>query len=39
MAVWFDRSPEVIITVVTMYIRFPLSLRQVEDHSSPAPPT
>ena len=28
---WFDSSPEVIRTVVMMYIRFPLSLRQVED--------
>ena len=28
---WFDSSPEVIRTVVMMYVRFPLSLRQVED--------
>ena len=28
---WFDSSPEVIRTVVMMYLRFPLSLRQVED--------
>jgi len=28
---WFDRSPEVIRTVVMMYVRCPLSLRQVED--------
>lgn len=28
---WFDSSPEVIRTVVMMYVRFPLSLRQVEN--------
>lgn len=28
---WFDSSPEVIRTLVMMYLRFPLSLRQVED--------
>src|SRR6516165_5840964 len=28
---WFDSSPEVIRLVVMMYIRFPLSLRNVED--------
>lgn len=28
---WFDSSPEVIRTVVMMYVRFPLPLRQVED--------
>ena len=28
---WFDSSREVIRTVVLMYDRFPLSLRQVED--------
>ena len=28
---WFDSSPEVIRTVVMMYVRFPLWLRQVED--------
>lgn len=28
---WFDSSPEVIRTVVMMNVRFPLSLRQVED--------
>ena len=28
---WFDSSPEVIRTVVMMYVRFPLSLRHVED--------
>ncbi len=28
---YFDSSPEVIRLVVMMYIRYPLSLRQVED--------
>jgi len=28
---WFDSSPEVIRKVVMMYVRFPLSPRQVED--------
>ena len=28
---WFDSSPEVIRTVVMMYVKFPLSLRNVED--------
>ena len=28
---WFDSSPEVIHLVVLMYVRFPLSLRNVED--------
>ena len=28
---WFDSSPEVIRLVVMMYIRYPLSLRNVED--------
>jgi putative transposase len=28
---WFDSSPEVIRLVVMMYIRYPLSLRKVED--------
>ena len=28
---WFDSSPEVIRTVVMRFVRFPLSLRQVED--------
>ena len=28
---WFDSSPEVIRLVVMMYVRFPLSLRNVED--------
>jgi putative transposase len=28
---WFDISPEVIRTVVMMVVRFPLSMRQVED--------
>ena len=28
---WFDSSPEVIRTVVMMYVRYPLSLRNVED--------
>jgi transposase-like protein len=28
---YFNRSPEVIRFVVLMYIRYPLSLRQVED--------
>jgi len=28
---WFDSSPEVIRTVVMIYVRFPVSLRQVED--------
>lgn len=28
---WFDSSPEVIQLVVMMYVRYPLSLRQVED--------
>ena len=28
---WFDSSPEVIRLVVLMYVRFPLSLRNVED--------
>ena len=28
---WFDSSPEVIRTVVMMYVKYPLSLRNVED--------
>ena len=28
---YFDSSPEVIRLVVMMYVRFPLSLRNVED--------
>ena len=28
---WFDLSPEVIRLVVMMYVRYPLSLRNVED--------
>ncbi|MBN9466993.1 hypothetical protein [Brevundimonas sp.] len=28
---WFESSPELIRTVVMMYVRFPLSLCQVED--------
>ena len=28
---YFNRSPEVIRLTVMMYIRYPLSLRQVED--------
>ena len=28
---WFDSSPEVIRLVVMMYVRYPLSLRNVED--------
>jgi putative transposase len=28
---WFDSSPEVIRLVVMLYIRYPLSLRHVED--------
>jgi putative transposase len=28
---WFDSSPEVIWLVVMMYVKFPLSLRNVED--------
>ena len=28
---WFDSSPEVIRLVVMMYVRYPLSLRKVED--------
>jgi len=28
---WFDRSPEVIQLVVMLYVRFPLSLGNVED--------
>ena len=28
---WFDSSPEVIRLVVMMYLRYPLSLRNVED--------
>ena len=28
---YFNRSPEVIRLAVMMYIRYPLSLRQVED--------
>ena len=28
---YFDSSPEVIRTVVMMYVKFPLSLRHVED--------
>jgi putative transposase len=28
---WFDSSPEVIRLVVQMYVRYPLSLRNVED--------
>ena len=28
---WFDSSPEVIRLVVLMYVKFPLSLRNVED--------
>jgi putative transposase len=30
----FNSSPEVIHLVVMMYIRYPLSLRQVEDRAS-----
>ncbi|CAN5311091.1 hypothetical protein BH10PSE2_BH10PSE2_20210 [soil metagenome] len=29
---YFDSSPEVIRTVVMMYVKFPLSLRNVEDN-------
>ena len=28
---WFDSSPEVIGLVVMMYVKYPLSLRNVED--------
>jgi putative transposase len=28
---WFDPSPEVIRLAVMMYVRYPLSLRNVED--------
>ena len=28
---WFDSSPEVIRLVVLMYVKYPLSLRNVED--------
>lgn len=28
---WFDSSPDVIRLVVMMYVRYPLSLRNVED--------
>ena len=28
---WFDSSPEVIRLVMMMYVRYPLSLRNVED--------
>jgi putative transposase len=28
---WFKRTPEIIRLAVMMYIRFPLSLRNVED--------
>ena len=28
---WFDSSPEVIRLVVMMYVKYPLSLRNVED--------
>jgi putative transposase len=28
---YFNSSPEIIRLTVTMYVRFPLSLRQVED--------
>ncbi len=28
---WFDSSPEVIALAVMMYVRYPLSLRNVED--------
>ena len=28
---WFDSSPKVIRLVVMMYVRYPLSLRNVED--------
>jgi len=28
---WFDSSPEVIRLVVMLYVKFPLSLRNVED--------
>jgi putative transposase len=28
---WFDSSPEVIRLVVMMYVRYPLSLHNVED--------
>jgi len=28
---WFDSSPEVIQLVVMLYVRYPLSLRNVED--------
>ncbi len=28
---WFDSSPEVIQLVVMLYVRFPLSLRNIED--------
>ena len=33
---YFDSSPEVIRLAVMMYIRYPLSLRQVEDLKVPA---
>jgi hypothetical protein len=29
--IWFDSSPEVIQLVVMLYVRYPLSLRNVED--------
>jgi len=29
---YFNSSPEIIRLVVMMYVRFPLSLRNVEDH-------
>lgn len=28
---WFNSSPEVILYVVMLYVRYPLSLRNVED--------
>ena len=28
---WFNSSPEIIRLTVMMYVRYPLSLRQVED--------
>jgi putative transposase len=31
---WFDSSPEVIQLVVMLYVRYPLSLRNVEDRAS-----
>jgi transposase-like protein len=34
---WFDSSPEVIRLVVMLYVRYPLSLRNVEDLHRPSP--